>query len=77
MLHEKRKDLDSEKQKKLLTRLLNELAHVDQQLYYRSTAEVALAIKTYIAGPAGLKNDEKALLDRLTTRDIEVLLSLH
>ncbi|MEM7520734.1 MAG: hypothetical protein AAF307_06820 [Pseudomonadota bacterium] len=77
MLEEKRQDLESEKQKKLLQRLVAELSREQPDLYYRSTAEIASQIRTYAAGDAKLINDEKALLKDLSQRDIEVLLSLH
>ncbi|MEM7438236.1 MAG: hypothetical protein AAF393_01460 [Pseudomonadota bacterium] len=76
-LHEKRKDLDSEKQKALLRRLVAELSGMDPDFYYRPTAEIAQAIKTYISGSAKLVQEERALLDKLSVRDVEVLLSLH
>ena len=77
MLHEKRENLDSEKQKRLLERLIAELSKSHSDLYYRPTSEVAVHLKAYIDGDAALLAEEKALLDRLSQRDIEVLLSLH
>lgn len=77
MLHEKRKDLDSEKRKKLLQRLVEELSKKDFDFYYRSTADIAALIQQYIKGDAKLNADEHALLAGLSQRDIEVLLSLH
>ncbi|MEM9130022.1 MAG: hypothetical protein AAGA97_09920 [Pseudomonadota bacterium] len=77
MLEEKRKDLDSEKQKKLLQRLVEELSHRDTDFYYRSTSEIAASLKGYIDVDAQLITEEKALLAKLTQRDIEVILSLH
>ncbi|MEM9967352.1 MAG: hypothetical protein AAF755_04535 [Pseudomonadota bacterium] len=77
MLEEKRKDLEAEKQKKLLQRLLNELSRSAPDFYYRSTREIAGLIKTYGAKDADLFAEEKALLDKLTEEDIQVILSLH
>ena len=77
MLHEKRKDLDVEKQKKLLLRLVNELTQSRPDLYYQATGEIARHIEDYIAHGAVLHGEERELLERLTVRDIEVLLSLH
>ncbi|MEM1387028.1 MAG: hypothetical protein AAF626_08785 [Pseudomonadota bacterium] len=77
MLEEKRKDLDSEKQKRLLRRLLEELSASDPNLYYGSTSDIALMIQDYIESDAKLAQEERALLARLSKRDIEVLLSLH
>ncbi|MEM9970642.1 MAG: hypothetical protein AAF762_06040 [Pseudomonadota bacterium] len=77
MLEEKRKDLDSEKQKRLLQRLVGELSTVDPDFYYRSTADIASMLKTKIDAGDSLNGEEKSLLQRLSARDIEVLLSLH
>ena len=77
MLHDKRKDLTSEKQKKLLQRLVSELSHAQPNLYYLPTSEIAAQIKRYAENEAGLINDEKDLLMGLSQRDVEVLLSLH
>jgi hypothetical protein len=77
MLRDKRKDLDAEKQKRLLHRLVAELSHSDPDLYYRSTSEIAFRLKEYIDGEADLSEEEDALLMRLSRRDIEILLSLN
>lgn len=77
MLQDKRKDLDAHKRKLLLDKLLAEVGATDPDLYYRSTSEVALLIKRHIDSKARLHPDERALVARLTQRDIEVLLSLH
>lgn len=77
MLEEKRKDLDSEKQKRLLLRLVEELSQSSPDLYYRSTSEIAAYLETYIRGDAQLTVDDRALMTRLSRRDLEVLLSLH
>lgn len=77
MLQEKRKDLDGEKKRRLLERLVGELSHANPDLYYRSTDVIASEVQAYAQGPAGLINEEKDLLRDLTTRDIAVLLSLH
>ncbi|MFW8595081.1 hypothetical protein [Cribrihabitans neustonicus] len=77
MLQDKRKDLDSEKQKQLLSRLVEELSRTEMDFYYRSTTEVAALLKQYIDGKARLSAEERALLQRLSRRGIEMLLSLH
>ncbi|MEM6460365.1 MAG: hypothetical protein AAF724_00450 [Pseudomonadota bacterium] len=77
MLKDKRKDLDSERQKRLLQRLLGRLSRSETDLYYRPTSEIASRMVDYIDGEAELLVEEKALLKRLSQRDIEVLLSLH
>ncbi|MEO0882217.1 MAG: hypothetical protein AAFY34_05750 [Pseudomonadota bacterium] len=76
-MEDKRKDLDSEKQKKLLERLVGELSRSHQDFYYRSTSEVAFLIKTHIDNDAELSVDERALLAPLSQHDIQIKLSLH
>ncbi len=77
MLEEKRVDLASEKRKKLIDRLLQEVSRSNPDLYYQPTSQIALQIERHIAGSAELSVDEKVLLEPLSNRDIEVLLSLH
>ncbi len=77
VLEEKRKDLDSEKQKKILMRLVEALSQLDPDLYYRPTSDIALHLEKYIRGDAKLTSDERSLMERLSRRDLEVLLSLH
>ncbi len=76
-LHEKRQDLDGEKRKVLLQRLLSELSGLDPNLYYQSTSQVAVLMRAYIDGDAKLVQEERQLMQGLAPRDIEVLLSLH
>jgi hypothetical protein len=77
MLQDKREDLDAEKRKKLLWRLVAELSREMPDLYYQPTSEIARHIRLCIADGGKLNADERALMDRLGQRDIEVLLSLH
>ncbi|NRA28679.1 MAG: hypothetical protein HRU11_00340 [Parvularculaceae bacterium] len=76
-MEEKRQDLDSEKQKKLLERLVSELSREHIDFYYRPTSDIAFAIEKHIKETASLNQEERALLDRLAPRDIQILLSLH
>ncbi len=76
-LHEKRQDLDGEKRKVLLQRLLSELSGLDPNLYYQSTSQIAVLMRAYIDGDAKLVQEERQLMQGLAPRDIEVLLSLH
>ncbi|MCT8162126.1 hypothetical protein [Pseudoruegeria sp. SHC-113] len=77
MLQDKRSDLDAEKQKKLLQRLVGELSTLRPDLYYQPTSVIAEEMEAFIDGEAKLYAEERVLLKRLTKRDIEVLLSLH
>ncbi len=76
-LHEKRQDLDGEKRKVLLQRMLSELSGLDPNLYYQSTSQIAVLMRAYIDGDAKLVQEERQLMQGLAPRDIEVLLSLH
>ncbi|MEE2946539.1 MAG: hypothetical protein VX444_15335 [Pseudomonadota bacterium] len=77
MLEDKIADLISQKQKKLLERLVGELSKTSPDLYYQSTSQIARQIRQYIVNGAGLNQDERELMTSLEQRDIEVLLSLH
>ncbi|EEE44031.1 hypothetical protein [Roseibium alexandrii] len=77
MLQEKHGDLDAEKRKKLITRLLEDLSRSNPDLYYQPTSQIALQIKQQVDEGTNLSNEDRALLSPLTLRDIEVLLSLH
>lgn len=76
-MEEKRKDLDAEKQKKLINKLVSDLSHSDPQLYYRPTIEIAMYLEKYIAGDNDLNADEIILLKKLSHRDIQTILSLQ
>lgn len=77
MLQEKRSELDGEKQKKLLQRLVGELSTQRPDLYYQPTAVIAEELQAYIARDAKLYAEERTLLQQLGKRDIELMLSLH
>ncbi|MEM9059104.1 MAG: hypothetical protein AAGD13_01460 [Pseudomonadota bacterium] len=77
MLQDKNADLDAEKRKKLLRRLVEELSRSNPDLYYQSTNEIARQIRQHIDESASVNKDERELMERLSQRDIEVLLSLH
>lgn len=77
MLQDKKSDLDSEKQKRTLTRLVTALSEAHPELYYQSTAEIAILVKEAIDEGKVLNGEERQLMQRLSLRDIEVLLSLH
>lgn len=76
-MEEKRDDLDSEKQRKLLERLVQDLSREHADFYYQSTMDIAFQLQKFIRSGAKLNQDERALLDRLTPQDIQLRLSLH
>ncbi|MEM6538908.1 MAG: hypothetical protein AAF742_09270 [Pseudomonadota bacterium] len=77
VLAAKREDLTVEKQKKILERLVGELSRDHIDFYYKSTIDVAYLLRDYIRGKAQLSVDERALVEPLSQRDIQLRLSLH
>lgn len=77
MLHDERKELESERQKKLLRRIVDDLTSSRPDLYYQSTSEIARQIAELIKSGGRLAADDRALLQKLSQRDIAVLLSLN
>lgn len=77
MLHENKSDTDAQRQKAILERLLTRIGRDHPDLYYQPTAQIARLIHDHIRVPGTLNADDSALMTRLGTRDIEILLSLH
>jgi len=77
MLQDKKSETDAERQKVLLRRLVSEVSRENPDLYYQPTSQVARLIRDRIAGGRSLNQEERALMQRLSSRDLEVLLSLH
>ena len=77
MLHENRKDLDGERQKRLLGQMLADLSRAEPDLYYQSTSAIALRLQDHVTKGARLSAEDRSLMQRLAARDIEVLLALH
>ena len=77
-MEEKRKDLEAERQKRVIARIVEELSASSPDFYYQSTSVIAAQIETYVSqGGGGLNQDDRALLKGLSKRDIEIVLSLH
>lgn len=76
-MEEKRQDLRAEKQKTLINRLVSELSAKHPDFYYLSTMDVAYAIKDYVKTDAKLTQDDRVLIDPLTPKDIQMILSLR
>ena len=72
-----RKELDAERQKKLLRRIVDDLTNSMPDLYYQSTSEIARQIAELIRSGGQLSADDRALLQKLSQRDIAILLSLN
>ena len=76
-MEEKRKDLDVEKQKKIIFNLVEKLSLSDPDLYYRSTSEIALIVKNLIDSRKNLLDVDRELVSDLTQRDIELRLGIR
>ena len=76
-MEERREDLISEKRKKLLQRLVEELSRARADFYYKPTTEIAFILKNYIDDKTKLSVEERMLLEPLSQHDIQVVLSLH
>jgi hypothetical protein len=72
-----KEELTSERQKKLLLRLVEELSLENGDFYYQPTSEIASALKTRIDDKTNLTSEELKLLESLSRNDIQMLLSLH
>ena len=72
-----RKELDAERKKTLLRRIVDDLTNSRPDLYYQSTSEIARQIAELIKSGGQLSADDRALLQKLTQRDIAILLSLN
>lgn len=72
-----RKELDAERQKTLLRGIVDDLTNSRPDLYYQSTSEIARQIAELIKSGGQLSADDRALLQKLTQRDIAILLSLN
>ncbi|MEM9630561.1 MAG: hypothetical protein AAGA50_04495 [Pseudomonadota bacterium] len=77
MLQDKKSETDAERQKVLLSRLVTEVSRENPDLYYQSTSRIAHLLRDHISDGSTLNHEERALMQRLSVRDLEVLLSLH
>lgn len=77
MLQDKKSETDAERQKVLLQRLVSELSGAYPDLYYQPTSQIARLLKERLSDNKTLNGEERQLMAPLSTRDIEVLLSLH
>lgn len=76
-MEEKRKDLRSTRQKEIIDKVIAQLHKLHPSFYYLSTIEVAAEIKKYTHEPNNLSLEELELVDNLSRRDIQILLSMH
>jgi len=80
-VEEKRRDLKSTKQKAILEGVISELSKTNPSFYYLSTSEIAFEIKSYLSETQNTKGsmtkDEIEIVAPLSSRDIQMLLSLH
>ena len=77
MLQDKKSETDAERRKALLRRLLSDLSRSNPELYYQSTSQISRLLKDHISDGKSLNGEDRRLMEPLTCRDLEVLLSLH
>ena len=77
MLQEKKSDTIAERQKAVLMRLIAEISHQSPDLYYQPTNQIARLLKENIRQGRNMNADDIELMKRLSSRDIQILLSLH
>ncbi|MQY42748.1 hypothetical protein GG681_08840 [Epibacterium sp. SM1969] len=75
-VEEKRKDLTSEQQRRLLQKLVERLSQEHPDFYYQSTSEIAAQLENYILQKDKLSFDDRTLLAPLSRYDIQLLLRL-
>ena len=76
-MEEKHKDLKSNKQLRVIEQIMLELADAHPSFYYLSTIEISNEISAYIKSSNRLNKQDLELVDSLSARDIQMLLSLH
>ncbi|MFK7890211.1 MAG: hypothetical protein AB8B63_05295 [Granulosicoccus sp.] len=76
-MEETQEELKSQKQKKLLHRLVKDLSSEHMDFYYQPTTEISYALKAHIENTTNLTQVERALLNPLSEYDIQILLSLN
>jgi hypothetical protein len=76
-MEERRKDLISTQQRKIVNAVVAVLNESHPSFYYLSTIEIAAEIKKYIHEPGKLGHDDLQLVKDLKRHDIQMLLSLH
>lgn len=75
-MEEKRKDLTSEQQRRLLQKLVERLSQEHPDFYYQSASEIAAQLENYVQQKDKLSFDDRTLLAPLSRYDIQLLLSL-
>lgn|GEM_PF-2035944 len=68
-------DVLEQKRRAVLDLLLTEVGRGGSDLYYASTSQVAAHLLQHAKSGSALSHDELGLLDGLSRRDIELLLS--
>ncbi|MEM9173097.1 MAG: hypothetical protein AAGA84_10370 [Pseudomonadota bacterium] len=76
-MEEKRRDLKITQRRRLLERMVADLANSNPNLYYMPTIDVATLLEEHIRKGDALSQEEHELLKPLSRRDIQILLSIH
>ena len=81
-MEEKRNELKSAKQERLILEIMSKLSESDPSLYYLSTIEIATEIQKVIdnsnnAASVKLSTEQKQLMSGLDRHAIQMILGLH
>ena len=74
-MEDKRVNLESEKRKKILDRMVEDLSREHMDFYYLPAIQIARVLHETVQSGDGLNQDELDLLRPLTLKDIHMLLS--
>lgn len=77
MLQDKKSETDAERKKALLQRLLLDLSRANPELYYQPTSQISRLLKDHISNGKSLSGEDRKLMEPLSCRDLEILLSLN
>lgn len=71
----KNEEVEVEKKKKIINRIINDLFEEDSSLYYASTIDIANIVQTKIETESYLNRADLDLVEGLSARDIQNLIS--
>lgn len=74
---EKQEQLKTEKQRKIVERIINELFQEDSSLYYAVTNDIARHVQLKIESKVNLNHNELEIVSDLTSQEIVNLISYN
>ncbi|WP_147250954.1 hypothetical protein [Arenicella xantha] len=76
-MQEKKSELKSAKQERVVLDIMSKLSETHPSFYYLSTIEIAVEIEKYIQASGQLSAEQSKLLAGLDRHGIQMMLSLH